>query len=149
MLLQKDVVNLHLLVESAASLVSFTKLKSVYYRGMTKWMSHNGLSVYDAKAKIRECHRKSLSGEPVSCNTTSMFLTVTADEMASGNPMPDAIRHRGDAYKKTNVQAVNTPKRSGKTIVLNSLNSLNSKVLTKQKLLPLQAIIDIVLNLRF
>ena len=54
-----------------ASLVSFTKLKSVYYRGMTKWMSHNGLSVYDAKAKIRECHRKSLSGEPVSCNTSS------------------------------------------------------------------------------
>ena len=32
-----------------ASLVSFTKLKSVYYRGMIKWMSHNGLSVYDAK----------------------------------------------------------------------------------------------------
>ena len=28
-----------------ASLASFTKLKSVYYRGMTKWMSHNGLSV--------------------------------------------------------------------------------------------------------
>ena len=48
-------------------------------------MSHNGLSVYDAKAKIREYHRKSLSGEPVTCNTTSMFLPVTADETASGN----------------------------------------------------------------
>ena len=114
-----------------ASLVSFTKLKSVYYRGMTKWMSHNGLSVYDAKAKIRECHRKSLSGEPVSCNTTSMFLPVTADETASGNPMPDAIRHCGDAYKKTNVQAVNTPKRSGKTIVLNSFKLLEFQSFNK------------------
>ena len=35
-----------------ASLVSITKLKSVCYRGMTKWMSHNGLSVYDAKALV-------------------------------------------------------------------------------------------------
>ena len=120
--------------DSKASLVSFLKSKSVHYHGMKQWMSHNGLSVYDAKAKVRDCQHKALSGEPVSCNTESMFLPVTADETASGNPMPDAIRHRGDAYKKTNVQAVNTPKRSGKTIVLNSLNSLNSKVLTKQKL---------------
>ena len=48
-----------------ASLVSFTKLKSVYYRGMTKWMSRKGLSVFDAKAKIRDCHRKALSVEPI------------------------------------------------------------------------------------
>ena len=44
-----------------ASLVSFTKLKSVYYRGMTKWMSHNGLSVYDAKAKIRKLRVKTVA----------------------------------------------------------------------------------------
>ena len=36
------------------SLASFTKSKNVYHRGMTKWMSRNGLSVYDAKAKIKE-----------------------------------------------------------------------------------------------
>ena len=41
-----------------ASLVSFTKLKSVYYRGMTKWMSQKGISVYDDKAKIRESNSK-------------------------------------------------------------------------------------------
>src|SRR5574344_447944 len=43
-----------------ASLTSFTKSKSVYYRGMAKWMSRKGLSVFDAKAKIRACHRKAL-----------------------------------------------------------------------------------------
>ena len=90
-----------------ASLVSFTKLKSVYYRGMTKWMSHNGLSVYDAKAKIRECHRKSLSGEPVSCNTTSMFLPVTADETASGNNNNTATEEPHGKKEEEHVQADN------------------------------------------
>ena len=100
-----------------ASLVSFTKLKSVYYRGMTKWMSHNGLSVYDAKAKIRECHRKSLSGEPVSCNTTSMFLPVTADETASGNPMADADLLSGVSLTFPDGTIVNIKRGSAKALV--------------------------------
>ena len=100
-----------------ASLVSFTKLKSVYYRGMTKWMSHNGLSVYDAKAKIRECHRKSLSGEPVTCNTTSMFLPVTADETASGNPMSDADLLSGVSLTFPDGTIVNIKRGSAKALV--------------------------------
>ena len=100
-----------------ASLVSFTKLKSVYYRGMTKWMSHNGLSVYDAKAKIRECHRKSLSGEPVTCNTTSMFLPVTADETASGNPMADADLLSGVSLTFPDGTIVNIKRGSAKALV--------------------------------
>ena len=100
-----------------ASLVSFTKLKSVYYRGMTKWMSHNGLSVYDAKAKIREFHRKSLSGEPVSCNTTSMFLPVTADETASGNPMADADLLSGVSLTFPDGTIVNIKRGSAKALV--------------------------------
>ena len=52
-----------------ATLASFTKSKSVYHLGMTKWMSRNGLSVYDAKAKIRESQRKALSDQPLSCTT--------------------------------------------------------------------------------
>ena len=100
-----------------ASLVSFTKLKSVYYRGMTKWMSHNGLSVYDAKAKIRECHRKSLSGEPVSCNTGAMFLPVTADETASGNPMADADLLSGVSLTFPDGTIVNIKRGSAKALV--------------------------------
>ena len=100
-----------------ASLVSFTKLKSVYYRGMTKWMSHNGLSVYDAKAKIRECHRKSLSGEPVSCNTGAMFLPVTADETASGNPMSDADLLSGASLTFPDGTIVNIKRGSAKALV--------------------------------
>ena len=100
-----------------ASLTSFTKSKSVYYRGMTKWMSHNGLSVYDAKAKIREFHRKSLSGEPVSCNTTSMFLPVTADETASGNPIPEADLLSGVSLTFPDGTIVNIKRGSAKALV--------------------------------
>ena len=47
--------------DSKASLVSFLKSKSVYYHGMKQWMSHNGLSVYDAKAKVRDYLKSQLS----------------------------------------------------------------------------------------
>lgn len=67
-----------------ASLASFVKSKSVYYSGMTSWLSRHGLSVHDAKERIKKCQRKSLSSGPVSHNTGPMFLPVTPEE-----PVPD------------------------------------------------------------
>ena len=100
-----------------ASLASFTKLKSVYYRGMTKWMSRRGLSVFDAKAKIRDCHRKALSVEPVSCDKGSMFLPVTADEMASGSPMAEPDVLSGVSLTFPDGTIVNIKRGSAKALV--------------------------------
>ena len=100
-----------------ASLTSFTKSKSVYYRGMTKWMSRKGLSVFDAKAKIRDCHRKALSVEPMSCDKGSMFLPVTADETASGNHMSDAHMLSGVSPTLPDGTIVNIKRGSAKALV--------------------------------
>ena len=101
-----------------ASLASFTKLKSVYYRGMTKWMSRKGLSVFDAKAKIRDCHRKALSSvEPVSCDKGSMFLPVTADEMASGSLMAEPDVLSGVSLTFPDGTIVNIKRGSAKALV--------------------------------
>ena len=100
-----------------ASLASFTKSKSVYHRGMTKWMSRNGLSVYDAKAKIREFLRKALSCEPVSCNMGSMFLPVTADEILSGSPMTEADVMSGVYLTFPDGMIVNIKRGSSKALV--------------------------------
>ena len=103
--------------DSKASLVSFLKSKSVHYHGMKQWMSHNGLSVYDAKAKVRDCQHKALLGEPVSCNTESMFLPVTADETASSNPMPDAYLLSGVSLTFPDGTIVNIKRGSAKALV--------------------------------
>ena len=100
-----------------ASLTSFTKSKSVYYRGMTKWMSRKGLSVFDAKAKIRDCHRKALSVEPVSCDKGSMFLPVTADEMASGSLMAEPDVLSGVSLTFPDGTIVNIKRGSAKALV--------------------------------
>lgn len=100
-----------------ASLASFTQSKSVYHRGMTKWMSRNGLSVYDAKAKIRECQRKALSGEPVSCNTGSMFLPVTPDETASVTPAMESDFLSGVSLTFPDGTIVNIKRGSAKALV--------------------------------
>ena len=103
--------------DSKASLVSFLKSKSVYYRGMKQWMSRNGLSVYDAKAKVRDCQHKALSDEPVSCNTELMFLPVTADETASGTPMPYAYLLSGVSLTFPDGTIVNIKRGSAKALV--------------------------------
>lgn len=72
-----------------ASLSSLTRRQRVYHRGMTRWMSRNGLSVNEAKSRIRECQRRA-AYEPVSCDTGLMFLPVSSDGMPSGASRPEA-----------------------------------------------------------
>ena len=100
-----------------ASLTSFTKSKSVYYRGMAKWMSRKGLSVFDAKAKIRACHRKALSVEPVPCDKGSMFLPVTTDEMASGSLSSEPDVLSGVSLTFPDGTIVNIKRGSAKALV--------------------------------
>ena len=84
---------------------------------MTKWMSRKGLSVFDAKAKIRDCHRKDLSVEPVSCDKGSMFLPVTADEMASGSLMAEPDVLSGVSLTFPDGTIVNIKRGSAKALV--------------------------------
>ena len=99
------------------SLASFTKSKNVYHRGMTKWMSRNGLSVYEAKAKIKECQRKALSSEPVSRNTGSMFLPVTPEEPVPGTSPMDPDILSGVSLTFPDGTIVNIKRGSAKALV--------------------------------
>ena len=99
------------------SLASFTKSKNVYHRGMTKWMSRNGLSVYEAKAKIKECQRKALSSKPVLRNTGSMFLTVTPEEPVPGISPMDTDILSGVSLTFPDGTIVNIKRGSAKALV--------------------------------
>ena len=99
------------------SLASFTKSKNVYHRGMTKWMSRNGLSVYEAKAKIKECQRKALSSAPVSRNTGSMFLPVTPEEPVPGTSPMDPDILSGVSLTFPDGTIVNIKRGSAKALV--------------------------------
>ena len=70
-----------------ASLVSFTKLKSVYYRGMTKWMSHNGLSVYDTTLDNGMTVQASIVTmiEPETMSEQERTVVMIADKDDSGD----------------------------------------------------------------
>ena len=62
-------------------LSSFQEESHVYKRGMMKWMYAHGLTVREAKKRIRECQLKSKYEKlPPSADTTgTMFLPVTPD----------------------------------------------------------------------
>lgn len=100
-----------------ACLASFTKSRNVYHRGMTKWMSRNGLSVYDAKAKIQECQRRSLPSGPVSRDTGSMFLPVTAEESVSGISLMDSDMLSGVSLTFPDGTIVNIKRGGAKALV--------------------------------
>ena len=46
---------------STVTLASFQKKWHVNWSGMKQWMGNNGLSVKEAKKRIRECHQQSCS----------------------------------------------------------------------------------------
>lgn len=62
-------------------LSSFQEESHVYKRGMMRWMYAHGLTVREAKKRIRECQLKSKYEKlPPSADTTgTMFLPVTPD----------------------------------------------------------------------
>ena len=53
-------------------------------KGMQRWMNNNGLSVKEAKKRIRECHHYAIEAQMLPLPTTAgnLFLPMTTDQPA-------------------------------------------------------------------
>ena len=53
-------------------------------KGMQRWMNNNGLSVKEAKKRIRECHYYAIEAQMLPLPTTAgnLFLPMTTDQPA-------------------------------------------------------------------
>lgn len=69
---------------STVTLSSFQKKWHVNRSGMKQWMGNNGLSVKEAKKRIRECHHYAIEDQMLPLPTTAgnLFLPMTTDQPA-------------------------------------------------------------------
>ena len=62
-------------------------------KGMQRWMNNNGLSVKEAKKRIRECHHYAIEAQMLPLPTTAgnLFLPMTTDQPALQSEFCDIL----------------------------------------------------------